>query len=166
MIGGRKRTEYYKTGQLRNKWPKFLYVSDLIGSKQFSPHPHEIWVSTLKYEISFLYLSLLQFMINSGSAVTWLTWNDFALLHAAPGLGQWTGANDCVSSLWKDQIAELLQTTYSLLLFLIRSFHFFFVVFFLRGGKGVSLKLGGNGWILMESNWLPWLSQRSCGHKS
>ena len=102
---------------------------------EFSP-----W--SMKYH-SF-YLSQLQCMINSGSAITWLTWNDFALLLAPPGLGRWTGANDCVSSFWKDQVAELLETAYSLSLFLIRSFHFFFC-FFLEEAR-VSIEASGK-WL-------------------
>lgn len=66
--------------------------------------------------------------------------------------GQWTGANDCVALLEKTKLLSCYRQLTLFCYFWLDLFNFF-CCFFLEE-RGVSLKLGGNGWILMESNWL------------
>lgn len=168
---GQWRKEDCKARQQRDTWPTFLFISGL-RSKQSSPHLPRAGEFVPEWEMGFLppFLTAIYDKLWVSSCINDMAWFETAAGSISPG---WRSTEKnrrfCLhtSSFMEAQRASWhsMGLTHSLL-FLIRSSHHFARWLFLKADKGVSLKLQGNGWILMESNWLLWLSQRSCGHKS
>lgn len=119
-------------------WPKVLLPLPFIASVY-----DKLWVSS--------YTTDLEWFHTAACHTTRVQGNELKPMTVEAASGQTKQHSHC------RQLSFLLS--------LIDLFTFLFI-FFLQEDKGVSLKLQGNDWILMESNWLTWLSQRSCGHKS